>query len=111
MRSVHEVGVFVSLASFLKCNGTREYVRRLQSSRLARSVGGLGNRVPVVFDRGTIAGPNPAPSVGDCVVLPDLTPFFKGCGVIVLRDHARAVRGLRAIAAGLLAIGCDLGCI
>ena len=36
--SVREVSVFVSLASFLKCNGTREYVGRLPFSPSVREV-------------------------------------------------------------------------
>ena len=36
--SVREVGVFVSVASFLKCNGTRQYVQRLPLSPLVRKV-------------------------------------------------------------------------
>ena len=115
--SVREVGVFVSLAYFLKCNVLASTFDDSSSPVSARSnvrsgmqcfikcIGGLGNRALVISDCGAIAGPDPTPNVRDCVlvVLSDFPPVFKGCGVIVLRDRARAVQGLQAIAAGLLA--------
>ena len=50
------------------------------------SVGWLGNRALVVFDRGVIAGPGPTPSVQDrvLVILSELIKVFKDCGVVVL---------------------------
>ena len=50
------------------------------------------------------------PSVGDCVlvVIPDFTLV---CRLFMLRDRVRAVRGLRAIAAGYIVVGSDLSCI
>ena len=86
---------------------------RSKTPILPVGIGELGNRALVVIDCEAIAWTELTPSVGHCwlVVLPDFPPVFKGCGVIMLGNHAWAVRGLRVTAACLLAVGSELGCI